>query len=453
MFLSRDLFNLYVGLELLSLAAIGLVAIDGKPAALAAAMRYMIFALAGSLLYLAGVVLTYAAHGVLDAECAVGLAGGELLALPVEGEVLVGNLRDEPALLVEEVPHPRPVVGVLGRLLGEDVGVPSTDDHHGLVDGVEQRPLVGADAEQAQEQVPAMIENARQKIQGGFGLSLLLSIAALLFSATGAFAQLQMALNTAWNVEPAEDAGGIKAFLMKRVLSFGMILAIAFLLLVSLALSAAVSLFTTTLSGFLPDVLSGPLLWVVNEAVALGIITLLFATIFKVLPDVRIRWKDVWMGAFVTALLFVIGKALIGFYLGRSNPGSTFGQAGALAVILVWVYYSALIFFVGAEFTQVWARTYGVRIEPESDAVRVVEEKRRERESESERPEPEAKRAPHDEDAFGGPCATRSVVTCGAGSCAGWHRLRRSSGAATRRCATRSRRLPDLSRRGPAGSS
>jgi len=153
-----------------------------------------------------------------------------------------------------------------------------------------------------------------------------------------------------------------------------MILGIAFLLLVSLILSAAISALSGYLTQWLPAGIGEPLLFVVNASVSLLIITLLFAAIFKVLPDARIVWNDVWVGAFGTALLFVVGKLLIGFYLGRSNPGEVFGAAGSLALILVWIYYSALIVFLGAEFTQVWARTKGTGITPDEGAVRVVTE-------------------------------------------------------------------------------
>lgn len=229
----------------------------------------------------------------------------------------------------------------------------------------------------AQEQILTMIESAGERLQGGFSLGLILSIAGVLFGATGAFAQLQRALNNAWNVEPASDEGGVKSFLMKRVLSFGMILSVAVLLLVFVAATAVLSVVTGRLQGLLPEGLSQVMLWSVNIGVSFLFVTFLFAALYKVLPDVRIGWKDVWVGSALTAVLFVVGKELIGLYLAQSNPGDTYGQAGALAVILVWIYYSAMIFFVGAEFTQVWARSYGKRIEPDEDAVRVVEEKRR----------------------------------------------------------------------------
>jgi len=229
----------------------------------------------------------------------------------------------------------------------------------------QMQSMLGPDAA---AQVTTIIENASRPGTGGV-LATVLSIAALLFGATGAFAQLQAALNTAWEVKPDPEQGGLKGFIMKRVTSFGMILGVVFLLLVSLVVSAAITAFGDMIGGMLGG-LSGVLLQVIQVALSLGIITLLFATIFKVLPDAKIAWKDVWVGAAVTALLFVVGKFLIGFYISRSEPGSAYGAAASLAVILVWVYYAALILLLGAEFTQQWARRKGGGIEPEDGAVR-----------------------------------------------------------------------------------
>ncbi len=233
----------------------------------------------------------------------------------------------------------------------------------------------------ASQQVGAMMQQANQPGSGSV-LTTILSIAALLFGATGAFGQLQAAINRAWEVMPDPDQGGLKAVLLKRVFSFGMILSIAFLLLVSLVLSALLSAFGTALNQYLPSGLSGPLVQVINQLISLLVITLLFAAIFKVLPDARVAWRDVWVGAAFTAVLFVIGKYLIGLYLGHSNPGEAFGAAGSLAVMFIWVYYSSMILLFGAEFTQVWAKRHGSGIAPDRGAVRVLEERRPLREGE-----------------------------------------------------------------------
>lgn len=223
------------------------------------------------------------------------------------------------------------------------------------------------------QQIQTMIQNAGNLGQKGT-IGIILGVAGLLFGATGAFAQLQTALNRAWEIMPDPEGGGIMRTLLKRVLSLGMVLGIAFLLLVSLVLSAALSALSGWLAQFLPGGISGAALFVLDAAVSLAVISLLFAAIFKVLPDAKVAWKDVWLGGFVTALLFVAGKFAIGFYLGQSNPGEAFGAAGSLALILIWIYYSSMILFLGAEFTQSWAKNKGEGIEPDQDAVRMEDE-------------------------------------------------------------------------------
>jgi membrane protein len=193
------------------------------------------------------------------------------------------------------------------------------------------------------------VTNAQQTT--GSGIALVLGLATLLIGATGAFGQLQEALNTIWEVEP-KKGGGIWRLVRSRLLSFGTILGTGFLLLVSLTVSAAI--------GALVDVASNvgwmaPYIASLDVVASLIVITCLFALIFKLLPDTKIEWRDVWVGAGLTAILFVVGKFAIGFYLGVSDVGSAYGAAGSIIVILVWIYYSALILFFGAEFTQVWA--------------------------------------------------------------------------------------------------
>lgn len=219
------------------------------------------------------------------------------------------------------------------------------------------------------KQIGTMIQNAGNLGQKGL-VGLVAGIAGLLFGATGAFAQLQTALNRAWNIEPSPEGGGVVLLIFKRILSLGMVLMIALLLLVSLVLSAALAALSGWLAQFMPWGLSSVTLYVLDTLVSMAVITLLFAAIFKVLPDAKVAWRDVWLGGFVTALLFVAGKFAIGFYLGKSNPGEAFGAAGSLALILVWIYYSAMIVFLGAEFTQSWAQNKGKGLAPGSDAVR-----------------------------------------------------------------------------------
>jgi membrane protein len=219
--------------------------------------------------------------------------------------------------------------------------------------------------------VQAMIQSASKPSTGI--IATVIGLVTLLFGAAGVFGQLQDALNTIWEVQPKPDRG-IMETIKERFLSFTMVLGVGFLLLVSLVVSAALTAIGTYFSNLLPGFEA---VWqVVNFLVSFGVITLLFAMIFKVLPDAKIAWSDVWIGAAVTALLFTIGKFLIGLYLGKSSVGTAYGAAGSLVVILIWVYYSAQILFLGAEFTQVYARKYGSRIEPADNAVPVTEEAR-----------------------------------------------------------------------------
>lgn len=228
--------------------------------------------------------------------------------------------------------------------------------------------FAGMIGDSAAKQIHDMIA-AGDRMQGKGTVATLVSIAGLLFGATGAFMQLQGALNRAWEVKPDPEKGGIMRFITKRLLSLGMVMGLGFLLAVSLAVSALLAAFGDRIGGSL----SGPVLMVLNLVISLAVLGLLFAGIFKVLPDAKIAWKDVLLGGLVTAVLFTIGKFAIGVYLGRSNPGSAFGAASALAVILVWTYYAGMIILFGAEFTQAWARRRGDGLRPKKDAVRVVE--------------------------------------------------------------------------------
>jgi membrane protein len=266
-----------------------------------------------------------------------------------------------------------PLIVLLLMLLG---AVLDPQDIQGSVEG----QISGLMGPQGGEQVRTIIANADRPGSGNV-VATVLGLVALVLGATGVFGQLQAALNRAWEVGPDPEQGGFKSFVMKRVFSLGMVLGLAFVLLVSLVLSAGLSAFGDSIAGFLPEGLSEPLLHVINFAISFGVITLLFASMYKVLPDATIAWRDVWIGAAFTAFLFTVGKFLLGLYLGRSNPGEAFGAAGALALMLVWIYYSSMIVFLGAEFTQAWANRRGSGITPEKGAVRVVQETRRERPS------------------------------------------------------------------------
>ncbi|HEX6270338.1 MAG TPA: YihY/virulence factor BrkB family protein [Anaerolineales bacterium] len=195
----------------------------------------------------------------------------------------------------------------------------------------------------------------------------IVGIITLLVGALGVFNELHNSLNTIWEVEEEEAEGflqTIKKVIIDRLLSFTMILGIGFLLLVSLVISAGLSATEETIGNAFP--LSEFILQIVNLVISIGAITVLFALIFKFLPDADIAWRDVWLGAFVTALLFSIGKTAIGIYLGNSAVASSFGAAGSLVLLLIWIYYSAQILLFGAEFTQVYANKFGSKIVPEA---------------------------------------------------------------------------------------
>ena len=195
-------------------------------------------------------------------------------------------------------------------------------------------------------------------------------IITLIVGATGIFTEIQDSINIIWGLK-AKPKRGFLRMLVNRLLSFSMVISMGFLLLVSLVLDALLLAFSNKLKVYLPDA-TVYLFQAINIILSLGLTTLLFAIIYKVLPDAKIRWKDVIIGAFVTALLFLLGKFLIGYYLGESRLSTTYGAAGSIIILLLWVYYSSIILFLGAEFTQVYAYRYGSRIRPNKYAVWVV---------------------------------------------------------------------------------
>jgi membrane protein len=196
----------------------------------------------------------------------------------------------------------------------------------------------------------------------------LIGIAVALFGASGVFGQLQDALNTIWGVKP-KPGRSFASFLRARFLSFAMVAGMCFLLLVSLTVSAVIA----ALGGYLEHLLPGGsvLAWTVHLVLDMGIVTLLFAMIFKFLPDARLSWRDVRLGAALTAALFLVGKYALGFYLGSGGAGSAYGAAGSLITMLIWIYYAAQIVLFGAEFTQVYAQERGRGVRPAKYAVRV----------------------------------------------------------------------------------
>src|SRR5687768_8739182 len=245
------------------------------------------------------------------------------------------------------------IIGVAALVLGEEQA------RSQII--AEVRDLVGVHTAEA---LQATIESIRR--EGGGLLPTTLGVLTLLFGLWGVFGELQDALNTIWGVT-TKPGRGVLVIVKERFWSFAMVVGVGFLLLVSLAISAWIAAMGTFVGGVLP--VPAWLLEAVNAVFSTVVIALMFAMIFKLLPDVTIAWRNVWLGATVTALLFTAGKSLIGLYLGRSAVGSAYGAAGSIVVILIWIYYSAQILFFGAEFTKVYTRRTGTRVVAEEPAV------------------------------------------------------------------------------------
>jgi membrane protein len=220
--------------------------------------------------------------------------------------------------------------------------------------------LVGTDGASV---LKTMVQNAGQS--GNTFLATTIGLVVLLIGASGAFIQLQSALNTIWGVQ-AKHGHGVLIFIRKRLLSFSMVLVIGFMLLVSLVLSAILAGMGQFLSRVLP--FPGALLQLFNFVISFAVTALLFTLIFRVLPDVLVKWKDVWVGGVATALLFSMGRYWIGLYLGRGSVSSAYGAAGSFVILLLWIYYSSQILLFGAEFTKVYANRRGVSIKPSPHA-------------------------------------------------------------------------------------
>lgn len=235
-----------------------------------------------------------------------------------------------------------------------------------------QSRIASAIGPHAASVIQNMVRSSTLSPRGGI-LALIFGVAGLLYSSTNVMAQLQTALDWAWEVRPEES--GLKSMAWKRFTSFLLVAGIGLLLLISLGASAAV----TGLAGAAGISFPGWLMDVVEIAVSWVIFTVLFGVLYKALPDARVFWSDVKLGAMITASLFIIGKFLIGLYLSHSGAASVYGAAGGLALLLLWTYYSAAIFLFGAEWTQVWARRHGRTIEPSNGAVKAGDQAPRRR--------------------------------------------------------------------------
>jgi membrane protein len=227
------------------------------------------------------------------------------------------------------------------------------------------RALIGETSAAAMEDV---VESANSEPTTGV-FATIVGFIVLIVGASGVFAQMQASLNAIWRVEP-KPGRGLWGLVQDRILSFGFILIVGFLLLISLILTAIIAFIGTWVGGFLPGV--EVFIQILNAILSLAIIILLFAMIFKFLPDVKIAWRDVWIGPLITAGLFTAGKEILGLYLGKSGVASSYGAAGSLIVLLLWVYYSAQILFFGAEFTKAYANKFGSRVIPAENAIAVT---------------------------------------------------------------------------------
>jgi membrane protein len=245
-------------------------------------------------------------------------------------------------------------IGVAGLAFGPDA-----------VRGEVVGQIQGLVGRQGAEAVQAMLQGTAKP--GSNVLATVVGLVTAFLGATGAFIELQTALNAIWRVQPRPGAS-VRTFLTQRLISFGLVIGVGFLLLVSLLVSAALAAFNRYLGRIFPAL---TVIWeAANVLVSLAVVTLLFAMVYKVLPDVRLRWRDVWVGALVTAGFFSVGKQIIGLYLGTSTLASSYGAAGSVVVLLVWVYYSSQVVLLGAEFTRYYVERFRGQPPPLKHAVK-----------------------------------------------------------------------------------
>jgi len=221
---------------------------------------------------------------------------------------------------------------------------------------------MGADTAQQIQDIIAKGTESKNSL-----LATIIGVLTILVGATGVFAQFQKSINTIWEVKADESKSGILSLLKARLFSFGLIIAIAFILIASLVISAMLSALGTWITNYFSESLL-IILQVINFILSLSILALLFALMFKFFPDAKIKWRHVWIGSFVTAILFETGKAALGLYFGKADPGSGYGAAGSIILILLWVSYSSMIVFYGAEFTHAYAKIKDGKIAPDKNA-------------------------------------------------------------------------------------
>jgi membrane protein len=233
------------------------------------------------------------------------------------------------------------------------------------VQGEISAQINSAMGEQTAKQVEDIIAKASE--QKTSILATIIGIVTLIIGSTGVFTQLQTSLNQIWEVKVSAKKKWLKS-VKDRLFSFGLVVSIAFLMLISLALTAGLEAFSGWIKAHLPDFMVYVFKFL-NFIISFGVISALFALMFKILPDAKIKWRDVWIGAMVTTLLFILGKFLLGIYFAKASPGSAYGAAGSIVLIMLWVSYSCMILFFGAEFTKQYAVFHGRKVEPKNDAV------------------------------------------------------------------------------------
>lgn len=246
------------------------------------------------------------------------------------------------------------IISLLGLFLGREA-----------VEGKIYGQLAGFVGSDTAEQLQQIIKNA--SLEGKSKVAAIIGGIALLVGSTTVFAEIQDSINGIWGLRPKPKRGWVK-MIQNRFLSFSVIIGLGFILLVSLGISTIIDGFSDRLQNRFPEV-ALVVFYIINVLITLGITSLIFAVIFRVLPDAKIQWKDVMIGAFTTAILFMLGKFGISLYISKSNVGSTYGAAGSLVILLLWVYYSSLILYFGAEFTKAYAVKYGAKIYPNHYAV------------------------------------------------------------------------------------
>lgn len=235
------------------------------------------------------------------------------------------------------------------------------------INGEISRQVEGVMGADTATQISDIVEKAGE-MKAGI-ISTIIAVVTLIFGATGVFVELQKTLNQIWDVKQREDLSFIKK-LKGRLFSFGLILSIGFLLLVSLVVSYVLAATSNWLETVFPEEIAY-LFYVVEFVVSLSVISVLFALMFKYLPDVEMHWKNVWIGAFLTGFLFILGKYGLSFYFGKAQPASVYGAAGSIVLMLLWVSYSSMIVFFGAEFTKQYAEFHDIKITPTKDAVKI----------------------------------------------------------------------------------